>query len=192
MNVSQLKMIKQLLIETRHTVNNIAVRVGYRDGPAMTRPFKEAMGLTPTQYRRKHRRDPAYQLSPYVLDHTKLKILISSSPGTGHLSGVLNKQLSLKHPGDVLTGMVVHQAVLNDNGIFDVLSPMVNTHERQIRGWVDLHVPTRFRGHDADVRLVYIPYKSIFIADIKYPDFTPKLDTHFGVHLELNATVWLN
>lgn len=52
----RLQLAKQLLEENR-TVNQVAAATGYRDPLYFSRLFKKHLGLSPTEYRQKHRND---------------------------------------------------------------------------------------------------------------------------------------
>jgi AraC family transcriptional regulator len=51
----RLQKARRLLLETLHTLDDIAVQCGYQNGFYFSRLFTKKMGVTPSEFRRKHR-----------------------------------------------------------------------------------------------------------------------------------------
>jgi AraC family transcriptional regulator len=51
----RLQKARRLLLETLHTLDDIAVRCGYQNGFYFSRLFTKKMGITPSEFRHKHR-----------------------------------------------------------------------------------------------------------------------------------------
>lgn len=49
----RLELATQMLEDSKYSINEIASRVGYRDGNYFSKAFKKGMGLTPSEYREK-------------------------------------------------------------------------------------------------------------------------------------------
>lgn len=49
----RMELAKQLLADSRYSINEISSRVGYNDGNYFSKTFKKAIGLTPSEYREK-------------------------------------------------------------------------------------------------------------------------------------------
>jgi LacI family transcriptional regulator len=59
----QIERARQLLVQTDLLVKQIAIRCGFKHVPYLTRVFRQHVGLSPVEYRRRHRVDRAGEIA---------------------------------------------------------------------------------------------------------------------------------